>query len=646
MIQLPYPRLNKIFDALIDHVLPQDELAQLCQVSTRTIRTDISALNDTLASYGAQINHFRGKGYQFDIYDPNKFSELEQQHNQAKVIPRNSKDRMIHLMMRLLSQEKECKLDELANQWFVSRTSLQADMSEIRNIFEQYNLTLESRAYKGLTLHGKEQAIRACISHILYHYESNDQQFDLICELYFPEINQSKIKQDILVTMKNNHIHLTGEGIYHLLVYCGVALHRIKKGFQLDAIEVPQLSPESMNAGQDLANILKTLIIEESIDLQKPVQAEIDYLCIQIAARRVLGANISYLTKLSEPSLFVDYLLDYINQHYCYDLRNDSQLRHDLLSHVTTMLLRIKYQIALPNPLIEHIKSYYPLAYDMAVAAASHAREYQIPATELGYLVMHIGVGLERNFAMDKSYMPSALLVCNSGTSMARLIESQINKTLPQLKIVHYCNTYEYEQYEKIEADIVLSTEKLTHHNKPVLMVSNVPTPFQLDQINKHILNHRTPPYVLECFFDKRYFKILKGPTTQAELFRELTLHFEDDGIVPQDFYPSVIERESIASTILGEGIAIPHSIGLVANETKVYTVFSPEGIDWGNGQIVHVIFLFAIKQDDYEEAMGLYELFVTFMDAKAASSLLDCSSFESFLHFAKQCWLKCKKEW
>ena len=131
MIQLPYPRLNTIFEALRYEALPQQELAQRCDISTRTIRTDISALNDILASYGAQIQHQRGKGYHFDIYDETRFSDIEKQTKKMKTSPRNAKDRVVYLIMRLLSQEEECKLDDLANQWFVSRTSLQADMSEL-----------------------------------------------------------------------------------------------------------------------------------------------------------------------------------------------------------------------------------------------------------------------------------------------------------------------------------------------------------------------------------------------------------------------------------------------------------------------------------------------------------------------------------
>lgn len=86
MIQLPYPRLNVIFEALRYEALPQQELAQRCDISTRTIRTDISALNDILASYGAQIQHQRGKGYHFDIYDETRFLDIEKQTKKNEIL--------------------------------------------------------------------------------------------------------------------------------------------------------------------------------------------------------------------------------------------------------------------------------------------------------------------------------------------------------------------------------------------------------------------------------------------------------------------------------------------------------------------------------------------------------------------------------
>ena len=175
---------------------------------------------------------------------------------------------------------------------------------------------------------------------------------------------------------------------------------------------------------------------------------------------------------------------------------------------------------------------------------------------------------------------------------------------------------------------------------------SPIATPFQLEQLNKMANENGNNINSLGKFFQSRFFTRIEDPISQAELLLTLSLELEENGIVPSHFHPSVIERESITSTMLGEGIAIPHSLGLCANQSAVYTVLAPKGIEWGDGKRAYVIFLFAINKDDYEEAMGLYELFVTLMKSKAVEHLLSCYSFDHFTHVANECWNNCKKDW
>ncbi|WP_425463988.1 hypothetical protein [Orbus hercynius] len=52
-----------------------------------------------------------------------------------------------------------------------------------------------------------------------------------------------------------------------------------------------------------------------------------------------------------------------------------------------------------------------------------------------------------------------------------------------------------------------------------------------------------------------------------------------------RDFYDSQIEREAIVSTLLGENIAILHSVGLLAKKTKVVTILALNGIIWAKGK-------------------------------------------------------------
>ena len=127
------------------------------------------------------------------------------------------------------------------------------------------------------------------------------------------------------------------------------------------------------------------------------------------------------------------------------------------------------------------------------------------------------------------------------------------------------------------------------------------------------------------------------SPISQEALFTNLCEQLEQEGVVGPDFLPSVIEREAIVSTMLGDGIALPHSLGLLARKTVVYTVLVPQGMAWGD-ETAKVIFLLAISKDEYEEAMAIYDLFVTFLREQSTSLLKDCLDFAEFKTVAMTC--------
>ena len=76
MVRFPYKRLALLYRTLQAETLPQDELARRFSVSTRTVRTDITALNETLLEHGAQFILQRGEGYVLSIQNEERFAQL------------------------------------------------------------------------------------------------------------------------------------------------------------------------------------------------------------------------------------------------------------------------------------------------------------------------------------------------------------------------------------------------------------------------------------------------------------------------------------------------------------------------------------------------------------------------------------------
>jgi len=283
-------------------------------------------------------------------------------------------------------------------------------------------------------------------------------------------------------------------------------------------------------------------------------------------------------------------------------LQGDKQLRADLLTHIKTMITRVKYQINIPNPLLSNSKQHYPMAYDVTLAAVSSWGKYtpySLSENEIGFLVLHIGVGLERHYNIGYQRHPQVMLVCDTGNSTIRMIQAQISRKYPQLVVTQVVSLRDYEKLEHIDEDFFISNARINEKNKPVVVLSPFPTEYQMEQLGKLVLVDRTRPYMLEKFFDERHFMIINEPMTQAELFHKVCSQLEEEGYVDAEFYPSVVEREEIVSTMLGEGIALPHSLGLLAKKTVVITLLSPQGIEWGDGDLRLVRDLCAGKVDE-----------------------------------------------
>lgn len=113
-MRFPNLRLAQLFEMLQNETLPQDELARRLSVSTRTVRTDITALNALMAGHGAQFVLSRGEGYQLNIADRDLYQSLVQQPSRQLRIPRNSPDRVHYLVVRFLTSAFSLKLEDLA----------------------------------------------------------------------------------------------------------------------------------------------------------------------------------------------------------------------------------------------------------------------------------------------------------------------------------------------------------------------------------------------------------------------------------------------------------------------------------------------------------------------------------------------------
>src|SRR5579884_3678605 len=106
---------------------------------------------------------------------------------------------------------------------------------------------------------------------------------------------------------------------------------------------------------------------------------------------------------------------------------------------------------------------------------------------------------------------------------------------------------------------------------------------------------------------DERQIRLQSHAADKQEAIRQVGQLLVESGNIDAGYISSVVGREQVANTYLGNGIAIPH--GLPENRdlihsTGIAVVQSPQGVTWNPGETVHLIVGIAAKSDEHIEVL------------------------------------------
>lgn len=81
-----------------------------------------------------------------------------------------------------------------------------------------------------------------------------------------------------------------------------------------------------------------------------------------------------------------------------------------------------------------------------------------------------------------------------------------------------------------------------------------------------------------------------------------------ENGYVEESYIDKMLQREKVTSTFMGNNVAIPHGTEDAKSaviETGISIVTVPEGVDFGDGNIVKVLIGIAGKGDEHLEVLS-----------------------------------------
>ncbi|MFQ1013342.1 BglG family transcription antiterminator [Gilliamella apicola] len=635
MSKFSYQRLDDLFDFFLlkkEPILIKD-IASTINVSERTIRTDISNLNDYLIDKNAKIKLIRQKGYILDCEDEKKIIDWWGNFNKTEgySLLGSLKERQNYLFALLLNEQKYYSVYELMEHLCISKNTLYMYLKNIRKTLSNYNLKLINNTNTGFKVIGTEYDKRKAILDL---FLINDLQSYLVGFTDLEKLFLTNIDLDLLNTLESKYLYslqLLNSDFYHknIISTIALAIARVKEGLTINeiSIEVPKLMDHALDA---IYLFLKE--IENSFSITLPIN-EINYFIL------TLSINVPRLIKNpknhpSESSIIVDELLTSIYETSNLNWTKDKILFEDLVNHIENFIKISSIDKERKNPILSTIINSFPFAYSLSLTHLGViGKKYNIffSEDEVGYIALHIAGAIERHKA--KTQQLNVIIVCGGGFAMSKIIESKINKKFPNKFNIK--KTYSYAEFQLSnisDIDLTITTLPFTQENTPTIYIDMSNIDKAIDDLKYYLTDDQINNNVMQLFNPENFYYFDTDKLSKKDLLVKMAVDLEKQNIVSEDFVSSVLERESLQTTLINDVIAIPHSMTMSANRSRVSVAIFPNGIQWEKDKKCNFIFLLALSKTDNEITDNLYDLILNLIDDKAITKqLLKANTFYEF---------------
>jgi lichenan operon transcriptional antiterminator len=630
-------RLTMILGELMGAKVPitSEYLASVIKVTSRTIRNDMKDLQAILEKNGADIKSVRGTGYELVVHNNQQFitfiNEVFQDSTETNAgRPDSPEERIRYIITRLLLTNKFVKLDHLADEIFVSRSTILNDVKDIKKILSRYGLSLEKKPNYGLRIKGDELKVRFCMSD--YIFNKKRDELDIVNEqlniLTREEI--LVIRNVILAHIREHHITLSDVGLNNLIIHVAIACKRIREGNHV------LLYSDELNEiiGQKEYSVANKIVqkLKDSLHVDFP-ENEIAYIAIHLLGTKMIekspGEQMERVID-NKIAQLVSGILKKIDEKLCLGISGDKELFEQMCLHIKPAINRYRYGMNLRNPMIEEIKANYPVAFQAGLVAGKELKKQlgiDIDENEIGYLALHIGVAIERK---QIHHGPKrCLIVCASGVGSARLLYYKLQSTFgTKLDIVDTTEFYKLQHMDLHNIDFVISTVPIQQKmSVPVIHVNTFLGDQDLNKIKSAVSEQTT---TLEYTREELVF-LQKAFRTKEEVFSYMFSQLKELDLIDDGFIESVKERETLSSTSFGNLVAIPHPLTPLTDDTfwSICTLQKP--IEWDD-KLVQFVCLLSVEKDSSGDLQRMYDMLGKVIDDRElVQHLIKAKTFNEF---------------
>ena len=584
-------RALSIIKILLNSVEPVSSLALSQEIgcSTKTIQNEIKEVNKEIKN--CEIVSIRGIGYKIE----GNLDDIDIKNSDLYDYDRV--EYIIKKIINISSTDKDTiKLEDLADSMYVSLSTVKNDLKEVKKILNEYNLKISSKHKQGICIEASEEDI---IKFIINYSNKVDNSLSIKDFLNNNIIeNLFSIKKILLDTLSYENMILTDNEFKNIVNYISIYLSR-------------------NNTNQ--SDFIKEYIKKYKSKKEKPISEDEQLLIRKAIKEFCRDLNIATSINLSHDKIFEECLFNHICNLY---------KRADLGIN--------QYEITAGE-----IKLKYPFPFELGKIAKKTIEKnlnMEISEDEVENIALHIGGALERIDKRDEKKVYKTIIVCTSGVGTSMLIKSKLENIFKgKLEIIKVIPSYLIDYINVLDIDFVISTVEVNLENVNVIKVSPMLTDKEIKLIEKYIETENVyiDLDIQNLFSSELFFKDIKAET-RSQVIDIMSKKLVEKGYIDDTMRQSYFERETIATTEIGNMVAIPHGAKGEVYENKVAIGILKEPISWEVGKVRLVIMLALDKEKilDYEEVFS--KIYKRVDSIAKVISICENKSYEKFIKLFK----------
>ncbi len=592
-----------------------DVIAKAVNTSPKTVRNELVLIEPVIDEHHLSIIRKPGQGISIegDPYDKQQLlSYFKTRHDTSYLSPA---DRQRSILSKLFSENRPLMIKELGLDYYVSRSTITKDISEINLMLQDFKLMVEYQKGEGIVIVGEETAKRKALAKLLPFEENknlvyfmgdeNERSSHSFMNRFQESLHLDYKKVEDIVSEAETKLgySFSTEARINLIIHIAIAIRRTQQGNNI------RLTQELIHAldDQEEYNIAfetaKRINEEFNVALS---ETETYYILLHfMGAKRIKeGLNVFNFKLSSDTPVLEDLILKFIRSvqlELNLFLESDTQLFNSLILHLKPTINRLLYGLSLENPMFEEIKFSYPTIY-MAIANNVYLFKemfhIEMPANEIAYLALHFAAARERNIKPIR-----VLVMCASGLGTSQLIVAKLKRAFNNLEIVDVTSTMDVSRYDESMIDLIISTVSVQSKVKTIVINALLPQ-YDMNAIREIVEGKKTFAPT-KASLSKDNLHIHLDLKSKEDILTFLHTNLLSKKMVNEDYLKSLWDREALGPTVISSLIAVPHGAFETVLRSCIQVVTLAHPVVWdGTNEVKMILNVVSTKEDasDYIE--------------------------------------------